>query len=414
MKSYDKTNDTPVLKKHVNTIHCSNNMTLVQRKLFNVLLYNAYHRLPVQSTFEIPVKTLCELIGYHSRDFKGLRKSIMDLMVTVIEWNVISQEPHDKQEKWSASSIIAAAKIENGICAYEFSSVMRELLYHPDLYGKIDMNVMVEFSSTYGLALYENCVRFQGISRMPWIPIDVFRKLMGVPVGAYTKFHDFRKRVLDIAVKEVNECSPINVTPEITRINRKITGIKFKLSESYDDTKNVSHSEIDLTVDQLMDEFGFSAETAKNLASKYSKTFIEEKIHIIKSSENYKNKKIREMGGYLIDALRRDYKIGKSSKIPQSVTPTHDIDDKTQREQEEKKRLSEIRETRMIVDNYLSMVSKEEYNYLLIQFEKRLSRMSSYALKQYKASGLGSNIVKKLFDSYVKEISLHQEMATIT
>src|ERR1700722_13412151 len=100
-----KKNIKTILKKHVNTIHCSNDLTLVQRKLFNALLFNAYHEMPEKLQYVISVKKLCGLIGYDSRDYKKLRKSIMDLITTAIEWNVIENDQGDQKEKWRASSV---------------------------------------------------------------------------------------------------------------------------------------------------------------------------------------------------------------------------------------------------------------------------------------------------------------------
>ena len=57
------------LKKHVNAIHCSNNLSLMQRKLFNALLFNAYPELPHRSQFQITSKELCRLIGFNSNDY---------------------------------------------------------------------------------------------------------------------------------------------------------------------------------------------------------------------------------------------------------------------------------------------------------------------------------------------------------
>ena len=69
------------LKKHINLIHCSNNLTLVQRKLFNALLFNAYPDLGLKREFCIKTKNLCEIIGYKSNDYKGIKKSLLELMV---------------------------------------------------------------------------------------------------------------------------------------------------------------------------------------------------------------------------------------------------------------------------------------------------------------------------------------------
>src|ERR1700722_14947562 len=88
-------NDTVEIKKHVNAIHSSNNISLVQRKVFNALLYNAYHDLPKKSQYEIPVRLLAELIGYDSNDQKKLKNSLMGLITTAIEWNVLDSTDND-------------------------------------------------------------------------------------------------------------------------------------------------------------------------------------------------------------------------------------------------------------------------------------------------------------------------------
>ncbi len=92
-----------------------------------------------------------------------------------------------------ASSILSAAQLAEGVCTYEYSHIMKELLFQPEIYGRIDVKTMSKFKSSYGLALYENCIRYQRLSQTPWFPLDVFRKLMGVLGGKYTSFKDFKK-----------------------------------------------------------------------------------------------------------------------------------------------------------------------------------------------------------------------------
>ncbi|SRR5579883_4497 len=401
---------SPILKKHVNTIHCSNNLTLVQRKLFNVLLFHAYHELPEKSQYEIPVKKLCQLIGYDSRDYKKLKKSIMDLIVTAIEWNVMAQENGEHQEKWRSSAIVSAAKIENGICTYEFSSVMRELLYRPEIYGKIDIGIMIEFKSSYGLALYENCVRFQGISSTPWLPIKVFRKLMGVPDSSYLKYCDLKKRVVDVAVNEVNQYSPIKVIPELKRVNNKVTSIKFKLSKTHENSLPSEQESINEGSDliAIMErEMGLSSELAREVILKYGAQYVDEKIKLIKNSDSYKSGRIREISAYFMDALKRDYKPGKSS----AAVINKERKDKEAQARKEKQYLEDIRRetaetTRKVVDDYFNNLKSEEQNYIMLKFEKHLKENDGfYAFKKYKEMGLDNRVVRSLFDLYVKELA---------
>ena len=182
------------LKKHINTIHCSNNLSLVQRKLFNALLFNAYPDLPHKQRFEISSRKLCELIGYKSKDTGKLKSALLGLITTAIEWGVIECATA-QQTKWKASAILTSAEFSGGLCSYEYSQLMKDFLYQPEIYGRISVLLLSKFKSSYGLALYENCVRYQGLPQTPWFTLESFRKLMGVSDEKYLVFKDFKKRV---------------------------------------------------------------------------------------------------------------------------------------------------------------------------------------------------------------------------
>ena len=263
------------LKKHVNAIHCSNNLTLVQRKLFNALLFNAYPNLPHKQTFEIKGKDLYKLIGYNSKDTGKLKDALLGLITIAIEWNVIDCSS-GQEKKWKASSILASAELSNGICSYEYSQVMRDFLYQPEIYGKINIELVSQFKSGYGLALYENCIRYKGLTQTPWFPIDVFRKLMGVYDDKYQAFKDFKKRVLDVGVTEVNSISPIKVIPEIERVNQKVVKIRFILAKSIDYISMVlAENIIDDELNRiLIDTFVFSDVMVDEVFSKYEQKYI--------------------------------------------------------------------------------------------------------------------------------------------
>jgi hypothetical protein len=51
------------VKKNVAAIHVSGKLTLLQRKLSNVLLLNAYDTLIHRTSHAIDVRTLCAMIG---------------------------------------------------------------------------------------------------------------------------------------------------------------------------------------------------------------------------------------------------------------------------------------------------------------------------------------------------------------
>lgn len=393
------------LKKHINAIHCSNNLTLIQRKLFNVLLFHAYPELPHKSRFQLKAKELCRLIGYNSNDYKGLKKSLLGLITTAIEWNILDYSS-GKEKQWKASSILAAAELSNGSCIYEYSYTIKELLYQPDIYGRINISLISKFKSSYGLALYENCIRYQGLQQTPWFTIDVFRSLMGVFGNKYLTFRDFKKRVLDIAIDEVNHISSIVISPEFERQNQKVTSIRFKLNERMprNDLGMVNVRVPEDLVDTLSRVFGLSQQLITEVFSNYSMQYINEKIELIMKSQSFLSGKIRDLAGYLTEALKKDYKISKSSR---AVVGEYHGQEKIKREA--KKNEEDIKKNRYVayihkkIDDYLSSLSNTDSEELELSFAKYIENQNEIFqgwFRKYKFEHPG---IKSMFYDYVQE-----------
>jgi plasmid replication initiation protein len=303
------------LKKHVAAIHSSNKLSLVQRKIANALLFNAYDELLIKEEYEIHIRTLCNLIGYDSNDYKTIKKALVNLLSTVIEWNLVDGSKVDAEGVWNASSIIADASIDGAVCTYSYSNKMKKLLYCPELYGRLNMVVQAKFQSSYGLALYENCIRYQNIEQTPWFDIAQFRKLMGVEEGKYTIFRDFKKRVLDKAIEEVNKYSPLHVSTKFQKQGRQVLSIQFVIKHAKEEPMDA-----DCYIDsvplsqQLKDRFAFSKGQIDDTLSSYDEKYILEKIAIVESSASYGAGKINNVAKYLLSALQDDYQPVKSSK----------------------------------------------------------------------------------------------------
>lgn len=407
MNEVNKIRQVAELKKHINAIHCTNNLTLVQRKLLNALLYNAYPDLPHKSQYEIPARSLCSLIGYNSNDYAKLRKALLGLMSVAIEWNVIDQSTPDAVSSWRASSALAAAKLEGGICTYEYSGMMRELLYRPEMYGRLNIAVLAKFKSSYGIALYENCIRFQGLAQTPWFGVDIFKKLMGVHGTKYELFTNFKKRVLNPAVTEVNEHSPITLSPEIKRINQKVVSIRFKLANKTADpitqTMHSPQNDQEKIVDILTSVFGLSAEITQDILTKYDLSYLQEKTDLIINSESFRAGKIRALAGYLIDALKRDYKTSKSSKeIIKEQQSEQEYTERLARDKQDNLRQQYNQYEQLIIHNYLSTLDVSERDSLNNAFIKHLQNEHALAYSWFRKYGLEHPGVSALLTLFIK------------
>jgi len=305
------------LKKHAATIHCSNTLSLLQRKITNALLYHAYKELMHKDEHEITVKQLCRLIGYQGNNHAAIKDAFKGLISTVIEWNLINDETG--AENWTASSIIASVSLQGPVCYYAYSPRMKQLLHSPSMFGKIDLVIQSRFRSSYGLALYENCVRYRGLPHTKWFDMELFKKLMGVPLGKYDVFRDFKRRVLDKAVDEVNMYSDLVIATEYVREGRRVVRVRFKLKERAKKTRlgkpsseqALPHPEgyTEVYMQQLSSVFGLTEEQIQSLLTTHSREFIQEKMALIQTSKPFLEGKVQNKAAYLLSAIKNNYQM---------------------------------------------------------------------------------------------------------
>jgi len=102
------------------------------------------------------------------------------------------------------------------------------LVLFPLMFAKINLVAIKGLRSRYSIALYELAEDYIN-AQIPNMSMKDFRLLMGIEEGKYTKFSMFQRRVIDVAVNEINSNEDINftLTYELIKTGRKITNIKF-------------------------------------------------------------------------------------------------------------------------------------------------------------------------------------------
>ncbi|HAO32362.1 MAG TPA: replication initiation protein, partial [Candidatus Competibacteraceae bacterium] len=220
------------LKKHIAAIHINNRLTLTQRKASNVLLYNAYESLLTARVHRIRVKDLAEAIGFNTHNLDPLKEALKTLARTVLEWNILDED--GQQEEWGATTLLAQAVIKGGYCVYAYSPELCEKLYRPEIYALLNLSIQRKFSSSYALALYENCLRYRRVGTTGWIGLDILKRLLGIS-DADSYYQDFRKfndKVIKPAVRQVNDTSDLVLEIDYQRDHRKITAVRFRVSDN--------------------------------------------------------------------------------------------------------------------------------------------------------------------------------------
>ena len=306
-----------ILKKHVSVIHINANLSLLQRKLMNALLYNAYDGLLTDNQHTISTSVLCEMIGFDSKNLAYLKASLKGFMETVIEFDVMED---DGEQAWEAMVLIPYVKIKGGTCTYRFERALAEKLYHPDMYSKINLSILREMKSSHALVLYENCFRYADIGHTAWWDVDVFRKLMAVDqMSSYKPFKALNRNVIQPAMKEVNKLSNIHVEMETRMKGRSVTGLRFLIKPNPQLSLIGMEEDDDITMTQAYKSLireGISKTLARSWVIEHGEEYILGKLEY--ANDQATSGKIKSSKtGFLKSAIEQDFKHEKEIKREQ-------------------------------------------------------------------------------------------------
>ena len=305
-------------------IQIQSKITHLQRRAWNVLLANAYNELPNKDIYRVSFAELAKSLGFNSKDSDHLKETLEALVDCTVKWNILGK---DKEEEWGVASLLASARIKDGICTYGFAPHLRLKLYNPRIYTKLNLRLQNRFTSRYALILWEVCFDYFDIARnqgeTPFIPLETFRELMGIGEDDYPIFKEFNRNVIKPAIKEINELTNFFIEVERKRIGRRIGELKFRISRLRELPPAEPTQEELFDIDDLpaiaikLLQAGVSQREALRIANQEwdavdvaarpedrddFAVYVEEKIGLAQHATDIKN-----AGGFIVKAIHENY-----------------------------------------------------------------------------------------------------------
>ena len=125
--------------------------------------------------------------------------------------------------------------------AYVDNSATVELIFAPAIiplvtrleeqFTSYELKQVSGLSSAYAIRLYELLICWRSTGKTPVIELSDFRQKLGVLETEYNRMHDFKKRVLDPAIKQINEHTDITAKVEQHKKGRSVSGFSFKFKQ---------------------------------------------------------------------------------------------------------------------------------------------------------------------------------------
>ena len=109
-----------------------------------------------------------------------------------------------------------------------------------------DLEQVSTLKSKYATRLYEILISWRSVGKTPMIGLEELRGKLGLGVNDYKLLANFKLRVLEPAIKQINEHTDITVKVEQHKKGRSIIGFSFKF-------KQKQQSKIEKPIDQKRD-----------------------------------------------------------------------------------------------------------------------------------------------------------------
>lgn len=159
---------------------------------------------------------------------------------------------------------------------------------------------------------------YHNIGQTPIIPLEDFKKLMGVETDQYSEFKRLSSRVIKPSLKELNEVGGYDAKVEYTKENRKVIALKFYFKEIPNPLKVTIANKVVLNQPlqiRLVNDFGLSLRQAQKVLKTYPVPYITESLAIIKIK--IAQKIVKNIPAYTVTVLKNDYTpIQHSQKQP--------------------------------------------------------------------------------------------------
>ena len=231
-------------------INASYTLGLVEQRLILLAIIEAR-----ETGKGIDTETFLEIHAQHYADrfhvdVKNTYAMLSDAVMTLFNRQVTYMTVDEKRNKPEKRVI----RWVSGISYVEGAGIVK-LRFAPEivpLITRLEQNftsyelMQVANLNLYATRLYELLVSWRSAGKTPIIEINDFRAKLGLLDQEYKLMHNFKNRVLDPAIKQINEHTDITVKVEQHKTGRSITGFSFKF-------KQKPQAKIEKTVDPKRD-----------------------------------------------------------------------------------------------------------------------------------------------------------------
>ncbi|ENV46008.1 MULTISPECIES: replication initiation protein RepM [Acinetobacter] len=218
-------------------INASYNLEVTEQRLILLAILNARETgngITADSKLEIHAKDYASRFDISNDGaYKALKNAVLNLFD-----RQFSFKEEDKKGNVGTVKSRWVSRIK-----YIDDSATLEITFAPDVvplitrleqhFTSYQLKQVSQLTSKYAIRLYELLIAWREVGKTPKIELDDFRSKIGVEDTEYTAMNDFKKRVLEPAIKQINKYTDITATYEQHKKGRLISAFSFSFKQKY-------------------------------------------------------------------------------------------------------------------------------------------------------------------------------------
>ena len=213
-------------------------------------LIEARHDVPLTAREQKIILTMVSMIQPNDEDFRKYRISIKAFSEMLgLKGNAKYEEIKEVAQRLQKKSVYIVEKdgfvVTNWVSSqrYKEGEGVIELAFSPELkpyllqlkshFTSYKLSNILSLKSTYSIRLYELLKKWQHLGK--WAcPLEDLKVHLGAVTSTFDRYNLFKVRALEVAVKELNEKTDVNVVFEEVKKGRKVEKIEFRISKAPD------------------------------------------------------------------------------------------------------------------------------------------------------------------------------------
>ena len=315
-------------------------------------------------SYRVSVRTLAELLGLEKNKniYAQVAAVTRRLMRRVIEIETLDEQRF-LQIHWISSAEYHRGKGYVDLC---FDPKLKPYLLHlKDQFTSIALQYAIQLRSVYAIRIYELLKQYQRLKQRT-LAVAELRRMLAIDEHKYTLIKDFRRRVIDIAQREINAKTDLCFEYDPIKTGRKITHFRFRIAANVPTPPPaVADNQERAKLVRHLEAHGVTPAEAGRLTASYAPERIA--WHLAELQRRLKSRRpIANPAAWLVQGIRDDYR-PQPSMVAQA---------EQQRRSAARVRAERAEEIRAA----LATIGKAYRSYLLPAIESFLEQRRSQAL----------------------------------